>query len=529
MFTKTMMEDAGLSSNDIKRLIFIGGPTKYYPLREKVSGALSIQTDMSVDPMTAVAVGASIFAEAIDWSSDAYTRKLTRTSVDISKDIKLNYETRTASKLAQLVFITEKPGVYKAEVRSADTGWTSGYIPINNNRTKLMLPLNERGINLFNVSFRDDNGGFSRPGEHVVEITRTYGNMHSVAASHSVMLEVLDKSNGNPCAVYLVKKGDSLPSKGTINLLSGMELEAGSYDDIRFHVRGGEIKNQVRENEFIGTYKICGKDFDGGDIQIGSDILCEYEISDSGNLTISTSVPDIRSDFGKKNYYCFQDAIIDLDNESNRIVEKSRILLDKINNFPKGIADMRLVDAKQKVLNAATIENVPDDGDKQDKILHARSSLFESGSIFASIMDTHNKEMQQAELDDSILRFNVKARAYALPEEAEKFDNLAGAAQLAIDREESGIENRLSEMSSVRFRILWKQDWYVIELFNIYALLSDSFADKDLFAELVEKGTALKRDNKIDELRFLVIKLSNNMHSDTTVYEPVSAVNVIKG
>ena len=392
-----------------------------------------------------------------------------------------------------------------------------------------MLPLNQRGINLFNVSFHDDKGGYSRPGEHIVEITRTYGNMSSVAASHSVMLEVLDKTDGNPCAVYLIKKGDTLPCKGSIELSSGMELKAGSYDDLRFHIRGGEIKKQVRENEFIGTYKICGIDFDGGDIQIGSEIICDYEITDSGNLTLSASVPEIRADFGKKNYYCFQDAIIDLDNESNRIVEKSRILLDKINSFPKSIADTRLIDAKQKVLNAASIENASNDGDKQDKILHARCSLFESGSIFASIMDTHNKEMQQSELDDSILRFNVKARSYALPEESEKFDSLAAAVQLAIDRDEPGVENRLSEMSTVRFRILWKQDWYVIELFNSYALLSDSFTDKVLFNELIEKGTELKRDNKIDELRFLVIKLSNNMRSDATVYEPVSAVNVIKG
>ena len=528
-FAKSMMADISLSAEDIEKIVFIGGPTKYKPLREKVSDALNILADTSVDPMTAVAVGASIFAEAIDWTSDAYKRKPTSAAIEIGDMIKLNYESRTPKEEACLTFITDVPGSYTAEVRSADTGWTSGNIPLKSKRTEMVLPLNQNGINMFNVIFHDSDGSYSRPGEHVVEITRTYGNMSSVAASHSVMLEVLDKANGNPEAIYLVKKGDALPSKGEVKLRSGIELESGFYNDLRFHIRGGEIKENVRENEYIGTYKICGIDFDGGDIQIGSEIICDYEVSDSGNLILSTSVPDIRADFGQKNYYCFQDAIIDLDMESDRIVEKSRILLSKINSLPKSIVDKRLSYAKQKLIDAASIEVMPDDSDRQDKILHARSALIESGNIFANVLDTHHKEMRQSELDDSILRFNVKARVHAEPAEVEKFDSMAAAAQLAIARNELGFENRLDEMSSLRFRILWRQDWYVIELFNLYALSSESCADKELFSELKQKGIELKRNDQIDELRFLVFTFSKIMRSDTAIEEPVSVANVVRG
>jgi molecular chaperone DnaK len=349
-----------------------------------------------------------------------------------------------------------------------------------------------------------------------------------VAAPNSVMLEVLDKADGNPSSVYLVKKGDALPKKGEISLRAGADLEEGSYEDLRFHIRGGENKKTVRDNEYIGTYKICGTDFDGGDIHAGSELVCEYEIADSGNLFLSASVPDIRADFGQKNYYCFQDAIIDLDKESDRITEKARILLNKISNLPKGITDNRLGDAKQKVLDAAALAGAPDDNDKHDKLLYARNTLIEAGSIFHKVLESNIKKIRQSELDDSVQLFDVKARKHAEPAEAAQFDTLARAAQLAIKRDEPGFENRLKEMSNIRFNILWKQDWYVIDIFNSFVLCPDFFTDKVIFAELKQKGLELKEMDSIDELRLLVYKLSQ-LRTVKVADEPVSVVNVVRG
>ena len=59
----------GYTPNDIERIVWVGGPTHYKPLRDKVAFELGIKGDtLDVNPMTAVAEGASIFAESIDWS-----------------------------------------------------------------------------------------------------------------------------------------------------------------------------------------------------------------------------------------------------------------------------------------------------------------------------------------------------------------------------------------------------------------------------------------------------------------------------
>jgi molecular chaperone DnaK len=60
------IEKTGLSPADIERVVFIGGPTNYRPLRDKVAFELGIAPSTDVNPMTAVAEGAAVFAESID-------------------------------------------------------------------------------------------------------------------------------------------------------------------------------------------------------------------------------------------------------------------------------------------------------------------------------------------------------------------------------------------------------------------------------------------------------------------------------
>ena len=66
---------AGVTSGQIDQIVFIGGPTMYAPLRECVCRKLGIEKGVAVNPMTAVAEGASVYAEMIDWNNPLHRRK----------------------------------------------------------------------------------------------------------------------------------------------------------------------------------------------------------------------------------------------------------------------------------------------------------------------------------------------------------------------------------------------------------------------------------------------------------------------
>ncbi len=56
----------GYTPNDVACIVWVGGPTHYKPLRDKVSSELGIKGDiLTVNPITALAEGASIFAGSI--------------------------------------------------------------------------------------------------------------------------------------------------------------------------------------------------------------------------------------------------------------------------------------------------------------------------------------------------------------------------------------------------------------------------------------------------------------------------------
>ena len=73
--TRETLEKAGLTPHDVERIVFVGGPTQYKPLRDKVAFELGIAASTDVNPMTAVAEGAAVFAESIEWSSHSRGRK----------------------------------------------------------------------------------------------------------------------------------------------------------------------------------------------------------------------------------------------------------------------------------------------------------------------------------------------------------------------------------------------------------------------------------------------------------------------
>ena len=80
---RKVLKDNGFNHEDIHRIVLIGGPSKMPCIRERVPHELGIHADLQTDPMTAVAMGAAIFAESREWSKGASKRKSSRASATV--------------------------------------------------------------------------------------------------------------------------------------------------------------------------------------------------------------------------------------------------------------------------------------------------------------------------------------------------------------------------------------------------------------------------------------------------------------
>jgi len=523
------LEKAGLSPHDVERVVFVGGPTHYKPLRDKVAFELGIAPSTDVNPMTAVAEGAAVFAESIDWASQSRGRKSARGAISAggALDLSFNYIARTPDSKAKIVakLGSAAPAGVEFQIDSLDIGWSSGRIALKDG-AGIELNLTKPGDNTFKVFVFDSNGGPVSLREDKIVIARTAASIDAIPASHSVGVEARDKVGGRLSLDYLVREGDQLPKKGKKPFKAGESLKAGSAGSIKFKLWEGDISDPINDNRFIGMFEIKGTDFDDGVIAAGAELICEYEVLDSGNIVLEVSVPSISGSFQSgRNFYSSQEGKVDYTNQAKNIQEQSDHTLQRLDEMASKVDDPRLEQAREKLEQASTIKT--DEADPETA-KQAMDHVQEAKRLLALTRKEHLKDIRQLELDKAVDFFDKVVRQHARPTEASSFDNLVKTAQRAIDNNSGDFESHLDDLRSRNFMILWRQDWFVIERFKWLAEDTYLFPDAREHAHLVAAGAEALKANDIDKLRAVVAHLDSIRIGSAGEDDMLAGANIVR-
>ena len=524
--TRETMNKAGLSANDIERIVFVGGPTNYKPLRDKIAYELSLPANIDVNPMTAVAEGASIFAESIDWSSNTHSRKSANEVIKTDIDLSFKYTARTPNDSAKIMCVLGNDlNGYTIEFTSSDTGWSSGSASLKNNMI-VSLPLSKNGENAFTVKVLDEFGREQPIGCNTIVITKTLATIGAIPASHSIGVEVIDKLGGVPELMFLVEEGDSLPKKGTITVKAGQTLKAGTNNSINIKLWEGNIQSPITDNRFIGMLKITGTDIDSGVVPTGADIECEYEILDSGTINLEVSIPCIGASFANRNFYSRQEGQIDL-TDIDSIAEQGRLVLDRIDSMAEKVDDPQLAEARKKAERAANLDSQPQS--EAEDVQKANNDLLDAKKLINKTRQANLKTIRQMDLDGCVGFFNEIVRQFATEAEEQAFDNLTRTAQRSIDRNDTDFDNILDSMKTKNTMILIRQDWFIVDWYQRSVTSSSNYSDVTRFRQLKQLGDQALADDDIDQLRRVLFELlSIQIHADSGA-GMFDIANIIKG
>lgn len=524
--TRETMNKAGLSANDIERIVFVGGPTNYKPLRDKIAYELSLPANIDVNPMTAVAEGASIFAESIDWSSNTHSRKAANEVIKTDIDLSFKYTARTPNDSAKIMCVLGNDlNGYTIEFTSSDTGWSSGSAALKNNMM-VSLPLSKNGENAFTVKVMDEFGREQPIGTNTIVITKTLATIGAIPASHSIGVEVIDKLGGVPELMFLVEEGDALPKKGTLTVKAGQTLKAGTNDSINIKLWEGNIQSPITDNRFIGMLKITGTDIDSGVVPTGADIECEYEILDSGTINLEVSIPCIGASFANRNFYSRQEGQIDL-TDIDSIAEQGRQVLDRIDSMAEKVDDPQLAEARKKAERAANLDSQPQS--EAEDVQKANNDLLDAKKLINKTRQANLKTIRQMDLDSCVEFFNEIVRQFATEAEEQAFDNLTRTAQRSIDRNDADFDNILDSMKTKNTMILIRQDWFIVDWYQRSVTSPSNYSDVARFRQLKQLGDQALANDDIDQLRRVLFELlSIQIHADsgTGMFD---IANIIKG
>ena len=522
---------ANLRPDDIKKIIFIGGPSNYKPLRDKVCAELGIAGSTDVNPMTAVAEGAALFAESIDWKSSDNSRKSSRGKLSSKGNLNLTfvYMARTPENQAKIVAkVASKiePGT-EFQIDSLDTGWTSGRIALTNGVSQ-SLPLIKNGENTFKVFVFDPTGGNIDLEENKIIICKTAATVDAIPATHSIGIAVREKIGGAQTLEYLVKEGDSLPKKGSLQFKAAETLRAGSNRVLNFSMWEGEILDPITDNRPIGTLKIKGTDFDEGIIAAGADLICDYEMLDSGEIRLEVSVPSIGASFpSQQNFYSRQDGQIDFATASEQLFDESEVLESRIDDIEdSGIDDPKLDEIRDKI---DQVKDLTTESPDMERAQEAQEKLLSVKKTLAQVRKNHLQEIRQMELDSCSEFFDKNVRKYAKQSEADSFDALQRTASRSLSRRSRDFEETLDEMKKYNFIILWRQEWFVIDYFKRMVATPYNYIDQSQFAELVQQGDLCIKSGDIAQLRDIISNLYSIRISNSGVDDILADVNIVRG
>lgn len=527
--TRDALRKAGVTAHDVECLVFVGGPTNYKPLRDRVAFQLGMSASTDVNPMTAVAEGAAIFAESVDWESESRTRKSgsARVSSTGPVDVTFHYTARTPERARVLARVkgTVASGA-QFQIDGMDDGWSSGRMPLKDGAT-VEVPLSRSGESRFKVSVFGVADGDLTLEEDVISITKTAATVDAIPASHSVGLAVLTKAGSSARMKWLVKEGDMLPAKGTEKFWSLEAIKAGSAGALHFKVYEGE-SDDPQDNRLIGVMKVEGTDLEHGVIPANDELICDYEMDDSGGLRLEVSVPSIGAAFrSDRNFYSRELGQVDFADagDRERVVEEGLDVLQRLHEIAEQVEDdPRIAQARKSVTPATQLDPDEDDVEHAQK---AWEGVADARRLIARIRKDHAKPLRKMELEEVVAFFEDNLRSLATPVEQRTFDNLRRSAHRAVAGDGDDFERCMNEMRSNNFSILWRQDGFVVAQFKMFVENAHRVPDRTEFVRLMVAGRACLESDNIDGLREVVGQLARLQPRAVTTADLSAAVNII--
>lgn len=305
--TKKIIEGKNLRGEDLTPVILVGGPTKSKTLQRMLKESLGAKIDTSIDPMTAVAKGAAIFAStkanpikggvAADRIQISLKYPESSPETEVQLGIKIN-RSSYSGKLPEKIF---------CQVDRGDKGWSSGKFEVVDDAEIIDILLEEKKVNRFNVTLFDEQGNILKCEPSYFQILPF--QIANPTIPYDICIEAFNFGKGKQLLIPLdgLKKDTTLPAKGKNKFKTLTDIRPGeSNDKIDIVVWQGKPNSRALYGDFVCQHTLTGSDVSGflpknSEIEIAIDIDSSRRVSMSIDIpylndTIPVSFPDIKQD-----------------------------------------------------------------------------------------------------------------------------------------------------------------------------------------------------------------------------------------
>lgn len=232
---KELLKKNNLTSNDLNKLILVGGPTHSPLIRQMLREQVTPNVDTSIDPMTAVATGAALFASTLDNDVKAEDIEVGTIKLDVGYESTSVEQSEWVSvKLDRKGSGNSCPETVMVEFVRSDNAWSSGKTEINEMGNVIEANLLEGKTNAFTINVYNSKG--DQLPCFPSEITIIQGSKVG-AAPLPYNIGIAVWSDNKQKAIFEAAKGleknKPVPAVGVVNgKKTSKKLRPGNADDV---------------------------------------------------------------------------------------------------------------------------------------------------------------------------------------------------------------------------------------------------------------------------------------------------------
>ncbi len=510
----------GYTNEDISRVVPIGGPSKMPIVRQLLQNELAIDIEQGLDPMTAVATGAAIFAESRDWTDVGSARKETRVSEKVSGSIDLSFEFkgRVSDETTRLRLkpTTEIPTGFEVEVLDED-GATSGKKPIDG-PVALSLRLSKYGENRFKVCVTDPSGKVLEDLSREITIVRTAASAAGIPMTYTLAVKTQAGIIGAERNVLspLLRKGASLPAEGEESFRTAKTLKGGERNHISFQFYDmAEGIEDPERNLHIGDFQLdASTELDVGErLNRGDKIVIHWKMSDNGLLNFSVELPTLGKIIDAHNLYLAPaghknfEGPLGAEIASGLLAQAEQDLeeLDEILDEPTDPSGQLRKRIERQHLSLSTST----EADTNRSVAEEARRLRQEITLLRRSPE-NEKRVLDAEIVGAEQDFDM-LRSIASEVETSRYERLvSNTRRLVREQDYEAAHNSVEEMRGIRMKLMVQSPEYLIGLFQNLAEGSELALDPDLHEKHIELGLEAVNEQDTDKLKLVIGQMFKN-------------------
>lgn len=535
---RKVIADNGYNSEDISRIVPIGGPSKMPVVRAMLQTELAILVEQGLDPMTAVATGAAIFAESREWTDGGSSRKAARGQETVTGAVSLafDFSARVSDESVRLRIRPngDIPAGVMLEVADEEGG-SSGRVPVDG-AISLTLRARKFGTNLFRVRVYDAAGNLVEEASKDLTVVRTQASAASIPMTYTLAVKIQKGEVGCERNVVeaILKKGASLPAEGKHSFRAGKMLKGGDDDYIAFEFY--QMVDRIDDpslNLYIGDFRLQGqRDLERGErIARGDEVIVHWKMSDNGTLSFSVELPKLGRLVDAHNLYLMEVAEKNFDGPKGADMASTLLAgaeqdLDELDGVLDGQADRdgtlrSRIERQHAALSASVDAETNRSASEEARRLRQEIALLRMAPENEERVLLHELEAAEAAFDE------LQDDAAAL--DAERHERLLLSARRSLrEHDFEAVRRSLAEMGAIRTRLLLNRPGFLLAVFEQLGEDRSMAADEVQHDQLVAAGEQAIERGDFDGLRGVIrMMIQNSTRSGGQASEIVELAHLL--